>query len=194
MTPRIPTALLAAVAVAAALVTAVAPAQGQAQSSALATECDGKAATIVGPTSGTNTVGTEGDDVIVAPIASFGSITAGNGNDTICLLGVSTTPPTGDFYGFTVNAGGGDDTVLNQTTQTAPNGYVTVLLGSGADHFVGADYAEGVYGGVSYDPAAPDIEVDVIDTRGGNDGIGSGTPAVANNDVISTGAGYDYLT
>ena len=95
MTPRIPTALLAAATVGAALVTAIAPAH--AESAARATECDGKPATIIGPTSGADTVGTDGDDVIVAPIASYGSISAGNGNDTICLVGVSTIPPAGDY-------------------------------------------------------------------------------------------------
>ena len=32
--------------------------------------CQGKAATVVGPTEGFNTIGTEGDDVIVAPLGT----------------------------------------------------------------------------------------------------------------------------
>ena len=54
--------------------------------------CQGKAATVVGPTEGFDTIGTEGDDVIVAPLGNQGAVLGLGGNDTICLVDGASAP------------------------------------------------------------------------------------------------------
>ena len=150
--------------------------------------CQGQAATIVGPSDGQNTTGTEGDDVIVAPLGPNSTVQGLGGNDTICLVdgpGGSSRDPF-----VIVQAGAGNDSVVNETTQ--PHG-IRIELGAGADHFVGADYSETVHGAWPWDPNGLDTEADVFDTRGGNDYITSGSAGVMNQDVISTGAGRDTI-
>jgi hypothetical protein len=78
--------------------------------------CQGKEATIVGPTAPPyTTVGTEGDDVLVAPLSpGSGSVQGLGGDDTICLVGGGVPDPT--LLTVSVDAGDGDDSVLNQTS------------------------------------------------------------------------------
>jgi Ca2+-binding RTX toxin-like protein len=147
--------------------------------------CQGQATTIIGPTDGQNTTGTDGDDVIVAPLSANSIVQGLAGNDTICLVDGPVGGSRDPFQ--TVLAGAGNDSVFNETTRAYG---VRTELGTGADRFVGADYAEAVYGSTSSEVNG-DTEVDVIETKGGDDQIASGSAGVANQDVISTGAGQD---
>jgi hypothetical protein len=99
--------------------------------------CQGQTATVVGPTEteGMSTIGTEGDDVIVAPIGTSGSVQGLGGNDRICLVD-RLNAPVHDVTGVSVLAGPGDDEVYNETT--TPVGQ-PINLGAGADTYVGAD-------------------------------------------------------
>lgn len=130
--------------------------------------CQGREAPIVGPTAELDTtVGTEGDDAI-------------------CLVGGGEPVPTGRTV--SVDAGDGHDSVLTETVSSL-NPLVT--LGSGSAHYVGNDFTEHVDTGKSN---GIDGDVDVVDTRGGNDTIGSGALAgVENHDLVSTGAGNDVV-
>jgi len=151
--------------------------------------CQGKEATIVGPTApgaAYRTVGTEGDDVIVAPLAPDGEVQGLGGDDTICLVGGGAPDPT--LLGARVEAGDGDDSVLNLAVSSL---HPIVSLGAGSDHYVGNDFSEsvttGTYGGL-------DEDVDVVESFGGDDHISSGLiPEVENHDLISTGAGHDIV-
>ena len=179
---------LVAGSVAAAL--SLVPVVGVPAAQARAVTCQGQTATVVGPTEGMSTIGTEGDDVIVAPIGTSGSVQGLGGNDTICLVDRVNTPVRDVLV--TVLAGPGDDVVYNETTRYV--GSMPIELGTGADTFVGTDYPEEVNGGASMEAIGTDTDVDQIDTRGGNDHIVSGLPGVPNHDVISTGAGEDEIT
>jgi Ca2+-binding RTX toxin-like protein len=174
---------------AATAVVVVLPASSQAS----VVTCQGKDATIVGPTGPNNaTTGTEGDDVIVAPLANgAGSVQALGGNDTICMVGGDPSDAPSTLGYIPVEAGDGDDSVLNQNLSQALNPYVT--LGAGADHYVGNDYGEFVFAG---GPGVVDTDVDVMETLGGVDVISSGgaPPGTENHDVIFTGAGADGVT
>src|SRR4029079_16830496 len=151
--------------------------------------CQGKAATVIGPTEGAiNTNGTSGDDVIVAPIGPYGTVQGLGGNDTICL--VDGLPSTLADQSVTVLAGAGNDSVVNESVGFP--GILTVELGARAHRYVGADYGERV-SGASSDPQVPDTESDTIETRGGNDDITSGSPGVADADTIATGSGDDRV-
>jgi hypothetical protein len=151
--------------------------------------CQGKPATVVGPTEGAiNTNGTQGDDVIVAPIGPYGTVQGLGGNDTICL--VNGLPSTLADQSVSVLAGAGDDSVVNESVGFP--GILTVELGAGSDRYVGADYGERVSGGSS-DPHVPDTESDTIETRGGSDDITSGSPGVADADTVATGSGDDRV-
>ena len=154
--------------------------------------CQGLTATVVGPTEadGRSTVGTERDDVIVAPIGPTGRVEGLSGNDTICLI--NWVNPDLNVTGVVVLAGPGDDAVSNETNSLV-SFVESVGLGPGANTFVGADYAEQVYGNGAA-AESTDIDIDHIDTGGGNDRIFSGTSGVPNRDVISTGAGEDDIT
>ncbi len=134
-----------------------------------------------------NTVGTEGDDVIVAPLSPGSGFVQGlAGDDTICLVGGGVPDPAA--VPVRVDAGGGDDSVLNQTVSSLSP---LVTLGAGSDHYVGNDFAEVVGTG---ELSIIDSGVDVVETLGGNDNIASGSPAgVENHDLISTGAGRDVV-
>jgi Ca2+-binding RTX toxin-like protein len=163
-----------------------------ASSQAAVVTCQGKDATIVGPTGPYNaTTGTEGDDVIVAPLAAgAGSVQALGGNDTICLVGGNPSDAPSTLGYIPVNAGDGDDSVLNQNLSQRLNPHVT--LGAGADHYVGNEFGEYVYAGGT---GVVDTDVDVIETLGGDDNISSGgaPPGTENHDLIFTGAGTDHV-
>ncbi len=151
--------------------------------------CQGLTATVVGPTNGQDTTGTEDDDVIVAPLGPNSTVQGLGGNDTICL--VDGPPSTSRDPFVIVRAGAGNDSVVNEAAVAPP---IRVALGTGSDSFVGAAYAESVFTANPYGLAnTDDTEVDVIDTRGGDDQVVSGTPGFPNHDVISTGDGHDAI-
>jgi hypothetical protein len=184
--PRTVRYFLAALVVAAPLSVAVAS-----DAQARDVTCQGVPATVVGPTEGAiNTNGTPGDDVIVAPIGPYGTVQGLGGNDLICL--VNGLPSTLAEQSVSIQAGSGNDSVVNEAALFP--GSLTVELGAGADHYVGADYGETVYGAWSSDVPARDTEPDMIATGGGNDGITSGAPGVTDRDVVATGAGTDSVT
>jgi Ca2+-binding RTX toxin-like protein len=178
------TPVLSALALAAALVaTDVSAARAE------GVTCQGRPATIVGPTEGQITTGTEGDDVIVAPMYGNSAVWALGGDDTVCLVDAPSTVSRDPMV--SVRAGAGDDSVVNETTTAI--GWFSVELGVGADSYVGNEFGENVAASMSDDAVAPDTEVDAISTGGGSDFVRSGTPLPgwANHDVISTGSGSD---
>lgn len=179
--PRTVRNFLAALVVAAPFSVAVAS-DAQAQD----VTCQGQAATVVGPTDGFDTVGTEGDDVIVAPVGNQGRVLGLGGNDTICLVDGASGPSRDPIV--SVEAGAGNDTVHNLRS----DGTGSVELGPGADTYVGNDFPERVYGSMSWPPEG-DTDIDVFQTGGGVDVITSGAAGVANHDSISTGAGSDSI-
>ena len=63
----------------------------------------------------------------------------------------------------------------------------------GADTYVGNDSGDRVWGTSTSELSELDTEVDVFDTRGGNDMVVSGSRMLGfdNHDVIMTGAGND---
>lgn len=163
--------------------------------------CQGRPATVVGST------GTEGDDVmVVLPVRGVTAQALG-GNDTICIVAA----PEGGIRSVVVDAGPGDDTVVNASADVDDIWYTTIL-GGGADSYDGLDagipdnpkaspFEETVYAGTrdlsrSGLEGSQDTEADTIDSRGGDDVVYSGSPApsaTTNDDAITTGAGDDRV-
>ena len=134
-------------------------------------------------------VGTEGDDVMLAPLNAWKEVQGLGGNDTICLV---DGPERGSRDPrFFADAGPGDDSVFFEATY-----YASVVLGAGADRFIGNDVGTSVYTG-AYDSTLQtndyfgqaDTETDVVVAGGGRDTVYSGDTAgfAANPDRISTG-------
>lgn len=145
--------------------------------------CHGRAVTIEGDT------GTDGNDVMVVGPGQR-SVSTGAGDDLVCIR-------LGDDTGrsFYLDAGTGDDVITNETTASARTVYAT--LGAGADTYVGSDAStDYVTAGPDSWGGTDDTERDVIDTRGGNDAVttGSVAPGTPNPDVIATGSGDDGVT
>ena len=184
----------------AALVSATPMTTGAPAHGAPTITCQDKPATVVGST------GTEGDDVMVVVSQPGVTAQALGGNDTICIVAA----PEGVMRSVIVDAGAGDDTVVNESTDVEDVWYTTIL-GPGADSYTGLDafipdnplvspYDETVFAGVRDLPRGSvegslDVEVDMIDTRGGNDVVHSGTttPGATNNDTVLTGTGDDTV-
>lgn len=149
--------------------------------------CQGRPVTTEGAT------GTAGDDVMVVGLTTVGPASGGPGNDLICVRVTSGGEP----FSYSVDAGPGDDVVLNESTDG--NTRVTVLLGAGADTYTGSDVTgETVVTGAVLWPRLgddSDVERDVVDTRGGADVVHSGSVAAgaANQDQVSLGEGDDAL-
>ncbi|WP_129427906.1 hypothetical protein [Nocardioides zhouii] len=134
------------------------------------TTCQGKPVTIVATR--TVTVGTEGDDVVAMEPGGWTRFDALGGNDTVCLA--LPAEITTDHYGgrdriASVDAGAGDDTVVNLMPVSASVSRTTVVLGLGSDTFKGADVGEVVhaealgYGGLpAADPAMTGPQRDVV--------------------------------
>ena len=148
--------------------------------------CRGEAATLVG--TGPALTGTEGRDVIVT--GSAGVVDARGGDDLVCVTGAVTSSNV-----LSVDAGTGNDLV--DTTAVIPGYHVTTVLGSGADTLVGGLAQDSAYAGErtltpsgSYGPGA-DSETDTIDTGEGGDFVLTGSPGVANHDVVRLGLGDD---
>lgn len=149
--------------------------------------CRGEAATIVG--TGSTVTGTEGRDVIVTGRAI--DVHALGGDDLVCVTPRSTGTNVAD-----VDAGTGDDVV---DTSGAPGTYyVTVILGAGADTFVGGPSSDRVTTG---DLATEGIDADRDDVRtgGGGDQVTTGTSVptgaveAPNRDVVDTGTDADQV-
>lgn len=122
--------------------------------------CQGKAVTIVATR--TVTQGTEGDDVVAMEPDGWNTFKALGGNDTICLAAGAAQPNDRDPvppFGF-LDAGAGDDTVVNLMAPGTTGVSTTVVLGLGSDTYQGADVGESVYaekqGGDFDDPYAID--------------------------------------
>lgn len=149
--------------------------------------CEGRAVTVAGD------VGTAGDDVMVVGSTATGVASSGAGNDLVCIRVTSSREP----LTFGIDAGPGDDRLVNESTDD--NTRVTVVLGSGADTYLGSNVTgELVVGGATGWSRAgdtSDVETDVIDTGGGNDVVYSGSvnPGVRNPDRITLGDGDDGL-
>lgn len=113
--------------------------------SAAPTTCEGKAVTIVA--SATVLEGTDGDDVVAMEPGAWNRFDAKGGNDLVCLAAGKadindrdSRPPSGYL-----DAGTGDDTVVNLTPSGTTGIYTTVVLGLGNDSFQGADVGEEVF-------------------------------------------------
>jgi Ca2+-binding RTX toxin-like protein len=156
---------------------------------AAAETCRGEAATLVG--TGPTITGTEGRDVIVSGKAT--TVSGLGGDDLICVAPARVSSNVLD-----VDAGAGNDTV---DTAGAPNSYyVTVVLGAGADTFVGGASNDRVTTG---DPATEGIDADRDDVRSG-DGVDQVTTGISvpagypgdapNRDVVDAGAADDRVT
>lgn len=145
--------------------------------------CQSRAVTTTGDT------GTDGDDVMgVGP--GQRSISTGAGADLVCIRLLDDTRRS--LY---LDTGPGDDVVDNETTASERVAYVT--LGLGADTYVGSDASKDyVTTGSDSAGGTTDTDRDVVDTRGGNDVVttGSVAPGTPNLDVISTGEGDDGLS
>jgi len=145
--------------------------------------CQGRVVTTIGDT------GTDGDDVMVVGPGQR-SVSTGAGNDLVCIrLGDDTRR---SLY---LDTGPGDDVVRNETTASERVAYVT--LGLGADTYVGSDATtDYVYTGADSWGGVSDTEKDVVDTRGGDDAVTSGSvaPGTPNLDVITTGVGDDGVS
>lgn len=145
--------------------------------------CQGKPVTTAGDT------GTDGDDVMVVGPGQK-SVSTGAGNDVVCIRLSDDTSVKRYLF---LDTGPGDDVVHDETTSTPRD--VSVLLGAGADTFVGSDTDETVYAGPGLGGDTTDTERDVIDTRGGDDYVATGSEAsgAANPDVVATGTGDDRV-
>lgn len=144
--------------------------------------CQGRAVTVTGD------AGTDGDDVMVVGPGQR-SISTGAGADLVCIRLLDDTRRS--LY---LDTGAGDDVVHNETTASERVAYVT--LGTGADTYVGSDATtDYVYAGADSWGGTSDTEKDVVDTRGGNDAVTSGSvsPGTPNADDIATGDGDDSV-
>ena len=162
--------------------------------------CQGRPATIVGPTAGNSTAGTPGDDVIVTTAegaSGRGTIDAGDGNDLLCIVpGAGTIPHPNIDSTFDVLMGAGNDTVVVEETRNTS--YLRVTLGDGDDTFLGSSRPETVFAGNAqpeYPNLGGDSGRDHIDAGLGSDTIYSGSPSpdIPNDDTVISGAGGDSL-
>lgn len=141
--------------------------------------CEGKEATITGPTPGGGLTGTPGNDVIVTQgeheVRSLG------GDDLICVTGPESY--------VNVSAGDGDDRVHNQT-----DGNLSVILGPGDDSFVGGPGHDSVgIDGFTDDLPTGSSGHDVISTGAGNDRVATAAPGEPSTDIIDLGDGDDHV-
>ncbi len=120
------------------------------------TTCEGKPVTIVATK--TVTQGTEGDDVVAMEPGAWLFFDALGGDDTICLAAGApdindrdSRPP----FGY-LDAGAGDDTVVNLMAPGTTGVGTTVVLGLGSDSFRGADVGEEVFADLRVDNFADD--------------------------------------
>ncbi|WP_341927249.1 hypothetical protein [Nocardioides psychrotolerans] len=135
---------------------------------AVAATCQGETPTITG-SGGVD--GTQGDDVILA--LRGGPVRALGGDDVICL--------DDSVRGFSVEAGPGDDRVLDRA-----GGYNLIRLGEGDDTYEAA-------AGDHHDSVEAGPGVDTVATGGGDDDVSTGVEGEPNVDVVDLGDGDDRL-
>ena len=180
MIPARSAAVLSTTVVAAGLALSAAPAHAEPLT------CQGRSVTVEG------TTGTAGDDVMVVGLTPVGTATGGVGNDLICIRLTTSREP----LLYSVDAGPGDDTVVNESTASTQ---LTTVLGAGADTYAGSDTTGEIVvaGAVGWQRLGDtsDVETDTIRTNGGDDAVysGSTTPGERNRDGISLGEGNDLL-
>lgn len=156
-----------------------------AAASAAAETCRGEAATIVG--TGPTITGTEERDVVVTNGAT--DVDTLGGDDLVCVVpsaGASTFVPTT----VDVDAGAGDDVVDASTSRATP-GVFTVILGVGADTYVGAGGQDEVTTGTRADLV--DDDTDTVRAGGFYDRVITGAKNGASHDVVDTGADPDVI-
>ncbi len=154
--------------------------------------CRGLAVTIEGQPNTTIT-GTPGDDVILAPFGSHGSVDAGAGHDVVCVVPGARLPDYPDGPMYTVRGGDGDD-IVDSTGLLADTGALFVPADAGSDTLYGGPAAELSYSfATDGRPSQVDDSPDVFLTGGGNDVVISGRLGSANPDVIDLGPGDDIL-
>ena len=154
--------------------------------------CRGLAVTVEGQPNTTIT-GTPGDDVILAPFGSYGSVDAGAGHDIVCVVPGATLPDYPDGPTYTVTGGDGDD-IIDSTGLLPDTGAVFVPADPGSDKLYGGPSAELSYS-FSNDgrPSQLDDAADVFLTGDGNDVVISGRLGSPNPDVIDLGQGDDIV-
>ena len=131
-----------------------------------ASTCQGLPATIEGSTGAVT--GTAGPDVIVVT-GSVNSVSAGDGDDLICLVGTSKLPGFRIF--IYVDPGEGDDVV----DASAAGANTSTYLGPGADSFTGSAFSDYVTAGTPV--CCPSV----------------GTTGDPGPDQVRTGSGRDNL-
>ncbi|WP_181311610.1 hypothetical protein [Nocardioides campestrisoli] len=164
-----------------------------------ATTCMGKPVTIVATAKVMK--GTEGDDVVAMTPGAWNSFSALGGDDTICLTHGAPSggrDPQGS-WGY-VNAGHGNDVVVNESTQASS---MTIFLGAGEDRFIGSSYSETVFTDVESDDdftPSPGSQRDVVEMGGGASVLTYGDEVWTlpsadglNADAISFGSGSAEL-
>ncbi|WP_167288718.1 calcium-binding protein [Nocardioides seonyuensis] len=152
--------------------------------SAAAETCRGEAATIVG--TGPTITGTEGRDVVVTNGAT--DIDTLGGDDLVCVV-----PSSGDEWVPTrvdVDAGPGDDVVDTSAGRPTP-GVFTVVLGVGADTYVGGGGQDEVTTGNRTDLV--DDDTDTVRTGDFYDRVITGAQNGASHDVVDTGSDSDVI-
>ena len=145
------------------------------------TACQGKVPTVTSSTSST-TLGTEGDDVILATSADVYGL---GGNDTICLVGPTVV---------TLLAGPGNDSVTVSDDKTGVN----AVLGDGDDTYVGGPGFDNVSNNLIDETGEQNFFTDSggdhIDTGAGPDSATVGQPfGPVEADVVELGDGADRL-
>jgi len=158
------------------------------------TSCLGQPVTVTG------IVGTEGDDVMAVEPGQYTTVRGLGGDDLICLVAT----PADEWRNVGVDAGPGDDTVVNESTDVSSVMY-RITLGEGADTYRGlvtpvpdgqesSPVIEEVHAGPDT-PGMQDSAPDTIETGGGDDIVHSGTttPGAPNADVVRTGPGADTV-
>ncbi|GAA5113348.1 hypothetical protein GCM10023339_17560 [Alloalcanivorax gelatiniphagus] len=156
--------------------------------SAAGETCRGEAASLVG--TGPTLTGTEGRDVIVTGTAT--SVSSLGGDDLVCVV-----PDGTDSNPLDVDTGAGNDVV--DTLRASSSSYVDVVLGDGADAFVGGAGNDTVSAGPGSRVGLADDDADTVRTGGGNDRVTTGAVggpwgSTANADVADLGPGDDRLT
>lgn len=158
------------------------------------TTCQGQPVTVTG------IVGTEGDDVMAVEPGQYTTVRGLGGDDLICLVAT----PLDEWRNVSVDAGPGDDTVVNESTDVSSAMY-RITLGEGADTYRGlvtpvpdgqesSTVSEEVHAGLDT-LGMQDSAPDTIETGGGDDIVHSGTttPGAPNADVVRTGPGADTI-
>jgi Ca2+-binding RTX toxin-like protein len=167
-TPRLGVAVVAATGLLVAGV-GVSPAQTTPSQRTQAGMCAGLPATITGSPLVTKLVGTAGDDVIVTGGAR--NVIARSGDDTVCITGRTKR----------VDTRAGRDHVVSDDHRVE----TYVLLGGGADTFMGGARRDRIYSG----PGADRVETGAGDDT--YDGGGSGS-SPGEDPLVHLGAGDDY--